>query len=117
MFRKLGVAVPWTEQRPAEALDYCVDFVDCLAAGETLSSPVVTASAGITVMGSPAPAVTTAALSVVLDDGSAHTIAAGQAVIVWVSGGSVGTSYTISVSATTSGGRTVQRSFEIRIVR
>ena len=117
MFRKLGLAMPWSEQRPAEALDYCIDFVDCLAAGETLSSPSVIVDTGLTVMSSPPPSVNPAALSVVDGSGAAYTIGAGQAVILWLSGGVIGSRYAVSVSAHTSGGRTVQRSFEIRLMR
>lgn len=116
MFRKLGLSMPWTEQRPGEEMDYCIDFIDCLAAGETLSSPVVSADAGLTVMSASPPYINPAALSVVDESGSAYTIGAGQAVILWLSGGVIGSRYDVSVSAHTSGGRVVQRTFQVRVV-
>ena len=114
-FVTLGAGVPWINKRPGEVLDYVWDLSDYLASGESLSGISVTADSGITVGTSPAPAVNVSPLSVTLADGSSKTIAAGEAAVIWLSGGTVGSRYDITATAT-SGARTIQRTFQVRVV-
>ena len=64
---------------------------------------------------SPAPAVNTGPLQVTLPDGSSKTIATGESAVVWLSGGSIGSRYDITLTAT-SGARVIQRTFQVRVV-
>lgn len=79
-----------------EVVSYQFDFSDFpeVVAGETLSSPNVPAVSGLTI-GTPA-------VTVAERDG----VAAGKGVAVTVSGGTAGTTYTITATAVTSGGST-----------
>ena len=114
-FTTLGSALPWINKRPGEVLDYVLDLSDYLGAGETLSGVSVAADTGITTGTSPAPAVNAGPLQVTLPDGSSKTISAGEAAVVWLSGGSIGNRYDITLTAT-SGARTIQRTFQVRVV-
>ena len=117
-FKTLGTSVPWIDKRPGEVLDYVWDLSDYLAAlggGATLSTISVIADAGITIGTSPAPAINASPLQVTLADGSSKTIAAGEAAVIWLSGGTVGSRYDITATAT-SGARTIQRTFQVRVV-
>lgn len=114
-FVTLGTDVPWIRKRPGEVLDYVWDLSDYLGSSETLSGISVVADAGITIGTSPAPAVNTGPLQVTLPDGSSKTIDAGDAAVVWLSGGSIGSRYDITLTAT-SGARTIQRTFQVRVV-
>ena len=114
-FTTLGTDVPWIRKRPGEVLDYVWDLSDYLGSSETLSGISVVADAGITIGTSPAPAVNAGPLQVTLPDGSSKTIDAGDAAVVWLSGGSIGSRYDITLTAT-SGARTIQRTFQVRVV-
>ncbi len=114
-FNTLGAIVPWINKRPGEVLDYIWDLSDYLGAGETMSGVAVVADTGITIGASPAPAVNAGPLQVTLPDGSSKTIATGEAAVVWLSGGSIGNRYNITLTAT-SGARTIQRTFQVRVV-
>jgi hypothetical protein len=114
-FVTLGTSVPWIRKRPGEVLDYVWDLSDYLGSSETLSGISVVADAGITIGASPAPAVNTGPLQVTMPDGSSKTIDAGEAAVVWLSGGSIGSRYDITLTAT-SGARTIQRTFQVRVV-
>ena len=114
-FVTLGTEVPWIRKRPGEVLDYVWDLSDYLGSSETLSGISVVADAGITIGTSPAPAVNTGPLQVTMPDGSSKTIDAGEAAVVWLSGGSIGSRYDITLTAT-SGARTIQRTFQVRVV-
>lgn len=114
-FVTLGTEVPWIRKRPGEVLDYIWDLSDYLGAGETLATLSVAADAGITIGTSPAPAINAAPLQVTLPDGSSKTIAAGESAVIWLSGGTVGSRYDITATAT-SGPRTIQRTFQVRVV-
>jgi hypothetical protein len=83
-------------QQPAERLDYDIDYAeqDFLTAGETISSATA--------------AVTPAGLSVALVNVSTR-------VKLWVEGGSAGTTYKVTVTATTSDGRIKQDELKVRI--
>lgn len=114
-FVTLGTEVPWIRKRPDEVLDYIVDLSDYLGSGETLSGISAVADTGIVIGSSPAPAINASPLQVTLADGSGKTIAAGEAVVIWLSGGTVGSRYDITATAT-SGARTIQRTFQVRVV-
>jgi len=114
-FTTIGSALPWINKHPGTVLDYVIDFTDQLGAGETLSSVTVSAESGITVGSSPAPSVNGGALSMAMPDGTTRNIAAGKAVVVWLSGGTVGGRYDITVTAP-SGSRVLQQSFQVRVV-
>ena len=86
-------------KQPAERQDYDVDFTDWLAdnGSDTLSTgtpPVVTAETGITL---------------------AATGVSGGIVKVWLSGGTAGHAYKITVTGTTVGGRIRQVEFVVQV--
>ena len=90
----MAVLGTFTKQ-PAEVQDYDIDFSEWLAAlSDTAISHVVTADAGITL--------------------GATTLAAGV-VKVWLSGGLTGTSYKITATITTAGGRTKEDEIKIKV--
>lgn len=114
-FTTLGSALPWINKRPGAVLDYVVDMSDELGAGETLSSVSVTAETGLTIGTSPAPAVNASPLTVELG-GTYKTIAIGKACVMWLTGGTVGERYTVTVTCVGLAPRTFVRSFEVRMV-
>lgn len=114
-FVTIGHPTPWINKRPGEVLDYIWDLSDYLATGETLSSISATADTGITISATPAPAITASPLDVLLPSGEQKTIPAATAAIIWLSGGTAGNRYDITATAT-SGARTVQRTFQVRVV-
>ena len=81
-------------KQPADVQDYDVDYADYLneLGGDTLVSAVVTADVGVTV--------------------DSHSII-GTAVKVWVSGGTTGRTYKVTIRATTAFGRV--KEVEIRV--
>lgn len=85
---------PWIEKDPAEVLDYQVDWdgVNSWLQGDTITSATWTVPAGLTQ---------------VSDSRTATTAT------VWLSGGVVGSRYTVSCAITTAGGRTGKRSFTV----
>jgi hypothetical protein len=85
-------------KHPGEVLDYTANFAAWLPSGDTLATLVsCTASAGITVASSPAPAIV------------------GATVVFWLSGGTSGSTYTIEVKVTTTAGRTLVADLEITV--
>lgn len=98
------------EKDPLEILDYKADFAgktnaredadkDYLAAGETIvDADVISSSPGELIVVS----------SAIADDGTT--------VLYWLSGGVLGNSYSVTVHATTSEGRQVNRAVRIVIV-
>jgi hypothetical protein len=81
---------------PSAVLDYAIDWTAWLAEGETIYASTWTIPTGIT-QTTPAP-----------------SIAAGVTT-VWISGGTVGTIYTVTNHITTSQGRQDDRSFELSV--
>lgn len=79
---------------PDSVLDWLWNFADWLATGETISSHTVTPDAGITV------------------DASTND---STGVTVWLSGGTAGQTYNVTVRIMTSQNRTVDRSVEFRV--
>lgn len=82
------------QKDPEAVLDYEFDWSDWLEDGETLSSRTVTVTSGLTK--------------------ESDAITGGNAVTVWLSGGTAGSSYTVECKVTTSASRTDERSFTIR---
>jgi hypothetical protein len=90
---------PWIEKDPAALLDYSIDWGAAstlggpwLQTGETVSAHVWTVPAGI------------------IKD---HQADANTISTLWLSGGTAGTSYTVTCKVTTSAGRTDERSFVV----
>lgn len=116
-FTTLGTEVPWIRKRPGEVLDYIADLSDWLGPGETLASVTAVADIGLTVLSSPAPAVNASPLTVTLADGSEKTIATGEAAVIWLSGGTAGSRYDVTLTCPVANSpRVVQRTFQVRVV-
>jgi hypothetical protein len=79
---------------PSALLDYILDWAGSFPSGDSLSSSVVTADAGITVESQTV-------------SGLKHT--------VWLSGGTVGSSYLVVCEVTSAGGRRDQRTLRITV--
>jgi hypothetical protein len=86
-------------KQPAEVLDFDVDFSSFLSAagGDTLLSAVSVVDAATITIASTAVNVVTGVVK------------------VWLSGGTDGTSYKVTVTATTTGGRVKQHEFRVRV--
>lgn len=80
---------------PDAILDYVFDWSPYLEAGETITDKTVTVDAGLTLD------------SHSVDDSS---------VTVWLSGGTVRTTYKVACLITTSAGRTDERTMTIKVV-
>ena len=80
---------------PNAVLDYTFDWSDWLPTGDTISSYTVTVATGLTKV----------------SDSSTTT-----AVTVWLSGGTVGAWYAVQCRIVTVGGRTDDRTAQIKIV-
>ena len=86
------------DKDPTAVLDYPFDWIEWLNTAETISSTSVTVSINPLTVESNAVNATS------------------KAVIVWLSGGVVGTSYRVSVTITTSEQRTDTRSINVNII-
>ena len=116
-FTTLGASAPWINKRPGEVLDYIWDLSDWLGPGETLVSVTAVADTGIAVASNPAPAINPSPLSVTLPDGSAKTLATGEAAVIWLSGGTAGSRYDVTLTCPVANSpRVVQRTFQVRVV-
>ena len=82
---------------PNAVLDYKFDWTSWLASGETISSQTTTPSSGLTV------------------DSSSITDT-GKSVTVWLSGGTLGNTYTVVNRVTTSSSRVDDRTMRIKVV-
>lgn len=80
---------------PDAVLDYAMDWSTWLASGENISTYVVTADSSLITI-------------------STHSISS-AVVTAWLSGGHVGQTYTVAVKVVTSGSRTDERSFKVKI--
>ena len=98
-FRNQSDNIPVIDKSPNAVLDYSEDWSAWLAAGETIASNTVTVDMGLTKQ------------TVVASPGGAATM-----ITVWLAGGTVGTSYLVTVEIVTSSGRTDDRSFRVRCV-
>lgn len=93
-------------KQPAESLDYDIDFAEFLPSGDTLAStgtPAVPTPLDVTV--SPSG----------LTVGSTFVINNGTAIKQWLSGGTNGVRYKVTLTATTNGGRVKQIEFVVRV--
>lgn len=79
---------------PDAVLDYTVDWSDWLEAGDAIATSAAVADTGITVTS-------------VLDTDTAVT--------AWISGGTVGTNYTVRFRITTTGSRTDDRTITLLV--
>ena len=79
---------------PESVLDWAWEFSDWRGSGDSISNKTVTAETGITV------------------DSSAIN---GTQVVVWLSGGTAGESYDVTVQAVTANGRTVERTVTFEV--
>ena len=80
---------------PDAVLDFAVDWSDWLSDGETISSHTVTVQSGIT------------------KDSDSESAGV---VTVWLSGGTAGSTYEVTVQTVTSAGRTDDRTFTVMII-
>jgi hypothetical protein len=88
MVRYQPTLIPIDGKTPVEEVDVEIPFGPWLPGGDTLASLVsCTATAGITVKSSPAPA------------------PVGNSVVFWLAGGSAGVGYVVTVVVTTAAGR------------
>jgi len=90
----------WPSKDPNEVLDYSLDWAGRLAGSpdDTIATTTATASpAGLTI--------------------DAHGVASGapQKTTTWLSGGSEGVTYALSLRAVTTGGRTMDETVRIKI--
>lgn len=110
-----------TPKDPDSVIDYIFDWssranatdangTNWLAPSETISSYVITSTAGITVDSD-------TSTSIAVHDGLGNSIALtdNTAVQVWLSGGTAGDTYIIGCRITTSGGRTEEKSIRITV--
>lgn len=88
------------QKQPADILDYDVDFSNWLPQGDTVTSATATAS---TIAGDLAPL-------------TVNSVQVSSTVVkVWLSGGTDGNTYTVTVRATTVGGRMKEEDFRMRV--
>ena len=83
------------EKDPQAVLDYAFDWSDWLDSGETIASTTITVASGLTKD----------------SDSESDGI-----VIIWLSGGTAGTSYTVACKIVTSSSRTDERSITIMVI-
>jgi len=81
---------------PDAILDYAIDWSDWLATSETISSRTVSVESG-------------------LIESSTDTESSGV-VTMWLSGGTVGTTYSVACKIVTNAGRTDERTINIKVV-
>ena len=84
------------QKAPADVLDYDVNYSRWLSSGDTLSAVV-------------ASALPAGELEIISSQVS------GQTAKIWLSGGVIGETYEITVTATTTGGRVKEETFKIRV--
>lgn len=89
--------IQFREQHPDDVLDHVVGFATWLDGDTLTGTPTVTAGAGLTT-DTPAPAID------------------GDDVVLWVSGGTSGTTYDVEVKVSTTGGRTKVVDCQIAII-
>lgn len=93
-------------KQPAEYLDYDIDFSEFLSSGDTLQatgSPPVPSPLSVTV----APSGITIGPTFVINNGTG--------IKQWLSGGTNGVRYKVTLTATTNGGRIKQVEFVVRV--
>lgn len=93
-------------QQPAETLDYDIDFSEFLGPGDTLVStgnPPVPSPLNVTV----SPAGMTLSGTFIINDGTT--------IKQWLSGGTNGVRYKVTLTATSNNGRVKQVEFLVRV--
>jgi len=88
------MSIPKYTKQPGDKLDYDIDFNEWLSSSDSLDSVDVTADTGITIVNS--------------------TIV-GSVVKVWISGGTDGEIYKITVKVITVEGRIKEQEFKIKV--
>ncbi len=83
-------------KQPAEVLDYDIDYTDWLEAGDIIVGKTVTVDTGLNI-------------------DSSSIFGASLKVKVWLSGGTHGTTYKVTVTITTLLGMVKQDEFKIRV--
>ena len=105
-YRAQPDGIPIIDKSPNAVLDYPFNWAAAapigpwldLAAGETIVSKTIVATAGITVQSSP--------------------ISPGGTVVTnWLAGGTLGTIYTVTCQIVSSAGRTDERSIKVNVVK
>ena len=97
-FRMQPSGIPAIPKSPDENLDYTEDWSAWLASGETINAgPTVTVDTGLT-------------------KGAVALVNSATGVTVWLSGGTVGTTYMVTIAITTTAGRTGERSFQVGVI-
>lgn len=81
---------------PSDVLDYDIDYSDWITDGDTITTAATSVSP---------------ASELVVDSVQVSS----PEVKVWVSGGEAGTTYTITVTASTTAGRVKEETFKIRV--
>jgi hypothetical protein len=89
-------------KQPAEVSDYDIDYTDWLADGDAVADSV--GAVTHTVM----PSGLTLDVDPVVTNSGTRTKH-------WISGGTHGVTYKVEVTATTTGGRTIQNEFKIKV--
>lgn len=82
-------------KQPVDILDYDMDFSDWLPAGDTLDTATPTVDVASLTLGA--------------------TVVTDTSVKQWVSAGTDGLTYKVTITATTTGGRTIQNEFRVRV--
>jgi hypothetical protein len=82
-------------KQPADVIDYDIDFSEWLPVGDTLATATPTVDVASLTLGT----------TVISDTGIKQ----------WVSAGTDGLTYKVTVTVTTNGGRTVQQEFRVRV--
>lgn len=82
-------------KQPAEVLDYDIDYSSALDTGDTIVAHTVTAETGITV--------------------DTSVIVGGVYVKIWLSGGTNGATYKITLTVTTAAGRVREDEIKLKI--
>ena len=101
-YRPQADGIPMIDKSPVAVLDYLFDWLSLgwLQNGETISSFTTTVDTGLTLT-SPG-------------SGSGGTA---TSITLWLSGGTVGTQYSVTVQITTSAGRTDARTIKVNVVK
>lgn len=91
--------IPTLQKQPADVLDYDVDYSDFLPSDDTITTPIAAVE-------EIDPDTDLAVDSVSVSD---------LVMKVWLSGGVSGTTYKVTATAATSGGRVKEQEFKIRV--
>jgi len=81
--------IAFREHHPGDDLDHAVSFADWMATGDALATVAVAVATGL-----------------VLGTGAKAPAISGTSVILWLSGGTSGTTYGVEVTVTTDDART-----------